>query len=89
MERDKALEHFLSDKYNEDEDYELLLELAMLRDANNEKVRRAAMEKEALKSLLETEIMEVKDLIEHADEQDKLSLIKYLENLESVLKKID
>ena len=46
-------------------------------------------EKEALKSLLETEIMEVKDLIDHADEQDKLSLIKYLENLESVLKKID
>lgn len=46
-------------------------------------------EKEALKSLLETEIMEVKDLIEHADEQDKLSLIKYLENLESILKKID
>ena len=44
-------------------------------------------EKEALKSLLETEIMEVKDLIEHADEQDKLSLIKYLENLESILKK--
>ena len=36
---------------NEDEDYELLLELAMLRDANNEKVRRAAMEKEALKSM--------------------------------------
>ena len=25
----------------DDEDYELLLELAMLRDANNEKVRRA------------------------------------------------
>ena len=35
----------------DDEDYELLLELAMLRDANNEKVRRAAMEKEALKSM--------------------------------------
>ena len=50
VELDKALEHFLSDKYNENEDYELLLELAMLRDANNEKVRRAAMEKEALKS---------------------------------------
>ena len=30
---------------------------------------------ESLKSLLETEIMEVKDLIETADEQDKLSLI--------------
>lgn len=46
-------------------------------------------EKEALKSLLETEIMELKDQIDNADEQDKLSLIKYLENLESVLNKID
>ena len=44
---------------------------------------------ESLKSLLETEIMEVKDLIETADEQDKLSLIKYLNNLESILKKLN
>jgi len=51
VELDKALEQFLSKTYNEDEDYELLLELAMLRDANNENVRSAAMENEALKSM--------------------------------------
>ena len=46
-------------------------------------------ERESLISLLETEIMEVKDLIDTADEQDKLSLIKYLTNLESILKKLN
>ena len=46
-------------------------------------------EKESLSSLLETEIMEVKDLIDTADEQDKLSLIKYLGDLESILKKLN
>ena len=46
-------------------------------------------EKNSLKSLLETEIMELKDLIETADEQDKLSLIKYLGDLESIQKKLD
>ena len=46
-------------------------------------------EKESLKGLLETEIMELKDLIDTADEQDKLCLIKYLGNLESILKKLN
>lgn len=42
-----------------------------------------------LKSLIDNELMELKELIESADEQDKLSLIKYQQNLESILKKLD
>ena len=40
---DKALEQFLGKTYNEDEDAELLLELAMFADLNNKKVKEAAM----------------------------------------------
>lgn len=42
-----------------------------------------------LKSLIDNELMELKELIESADEQDKLSLIKYQQNLESILKKLN
>ena len=40
---DKALEQFLNNSYNEDEDLELLTELAMLADPNNSNVKEAAM----------------------------------------------
>ena len=48
---DKALEQYLNNSYNEDEDRELLLELAMLSDPNNPRVKEAAMENSALKDI--------------------------------------
>ncbi len=43
---DKALEQFLNETYNRDEDYELLVELAMLKDPNNDKVKQAVMKRD-------------------------------------------
>ena len=48
---DKALEQFLNNTYNKHENYSLLVELAMLADANNEKVKEAAMKKSKLKNI--------------------------------------
>ena len=48
---DKALEQFLDNSYNEDEDLFLLSELAMLADVNNESVKEAVMKQNSLKEL--------------------------------------
>lgn len=45
-------------------------------------------EKETLKRLLNDEIEQTKELINEADEQDKCELIKHLEVIESINKKI-
>ena len=48
---DKALEQFLNNTYNKDEDLFLLSELAMLADVNNESVKEAVMKQNSLKEL--------------------------------------
>ena len=48
---DKALEQFLNNTYNKRENYSLLVELAMLADANNQKVKEAVMKKSKLKNI--------------------------------------
>lgn len=45
-------------------------------------------ERQTLKRVLNDEIEQTKELINEADEQDKCELIKFVETLESIYKKI-
>lgn len=45
-------------------------------------------EKEALERLLKDEIAQIDEMVEDADEQDKLSLINFQETLKGILNKI-